>query len=415
MSESHTLIVGGGIVGVCAAYFLASRGQRVTLLEKETIEDSASTGNAGLISVGHGPLPKPGLTGKAVRWMLSSNSPLYIKPRFDPALFKWFWNFRRACTPQAWQANMKVLTDHGLPAGDCIRQLVEEENLDCEYCPVGQLDVFATEEGMAGGVEEAKMMRECGYDVDELSGDELRKREPAFRDSVYGATLYTQRAFADPGRFVTGVAEAAKKHGADIQTGRGVAELLNFYGRCTGVKTNDGESIEADTVVLAAGIWSSALARHIGLKIPMQPAKGYHLNLEKPDPCTSTACVLMERYVAVTPMGDYLRLAGTLELSGINHRIRENRLAMLRRGANMYLHGIDQADAREQWCGLRPCTADGLPVVDWAPKVGHLFIATGHAMMGFLLGPITGRLVSECILDGKPSLDITRLKADRFG
>jgi D-amino-acid dehydrogenase len=156
------------------------------------------------------------------------------------------------------------------------------------------------------------------------------------------------------------------------------------------------------------------MARALGVKVPMQAGKGYHVNLTVPEPCVSTACVLNETYVAVTPMNDGLRLAGTVELSGTNLRLRQERIDMLSVGAKNYLRNIDRTRVISTWCGLRPCTADGLPVIDWAPGIQNVFIATGHAKYGFAYGPITGRLISECILDGRPSLDLTPMKADRF-
>ena len=415
MSESHTVIIGGGIVGICAAYFLARRGAAVTLLEQDTIDDGASTGNAGLISIGHAPIPRPGLTLKAIKWMFDSTSPIYIPPRLDLDLMRWFWGFRRACGRKQFRHSMDILTAHGRPAGECIRQLVEEEKLDCEYRPRGQMDVFRTEEGLKEGEKEAAMMRDYGYEVEVLDGDELRHREPAFRDDVIGAVLFKDRAFANPGKFITELADRARQRGAVIREPNEVVKLLIENGRCAGAVTRNGERIRGDAVILAAGSWTTSLLRQVGLSIPMQPAKGYHVNLSQPEPCMETACVCAERFVAVTPMAGGLRLAGTLELSGINHRIVQQRVDMLRRGARLYLRGIDETRITEQWCGLRPCIADGLPIVGWAGKVDRLFIATGHAMMGFALGPLAGRIACECVLGDEPSVDITGLRADRFG
>jgi D-amino-acid dehydrogenase len=124
--------------------------------------------------------------------------------------------------------------------------------------------------------------------------------------------------------------------------------------------------------------------------------------------------VLVDVAVAVTPLGSRLRLAGTLEFSGVNLRLRERRVAMLRRTAAAYLHGVAEAAEQERWCGLRPCLADGLPVVGRPPGLAGLHLATGHAKMGLTLGPATGRLVAESILDGRPSLDLGLLRTDRF-
>jgi D-amino-acid dehydrogenase len=180
------------------------------------------------------------------------------------------------------------------------------------------------------------------------------------------------------------------------------------------VRTAEGERLDAGAVVLAAGAWSTALARQAGVRVPMEAAKGYHVMLDRPSPCLEMAAVLAERFVAVNPMAGGLRLAGTLEFSGISARIVPRRAEALVRGARLYLDGIDSAPVRSTWCGLRPCTADGLPALGWAPGVGNLFVATGHAMMGFALGPLAGRAAAECVLDGRASIDLSPFDPARF-
>jgi D-amino-acid dehydrogenase len=417
LPSSTTLIIGAGVVGVCSAYYLAKRGQRVILLERDRVDSSAmaaSRGNAGIIALGHPPLPRPGLVWKTIKWMLDGGSPLYVPPRIDFALMSWMWNFRKACTASHFEKCMKILADFGWETGRCWDAIVERENIQCEYHKTGWLDVFRTNEGMQHGMLEADLLRKFGFNVDILGGDELRKREPAFRDEVVGAAHYTDSRFASPGKFVTHLADRVQDMGVDLRAQTEVVRINIKDGKFESITTESGETIAADNLVLAAGVWTSDLAKTLGLSVPMQAGKGYHLNLTPPEPCVSTACVLNETYVAVTPMNDGLRLAGTVELSGTNLRLRQKRIDMLSVGAKNYLRNIDQSRVISTWCGLRPCTADGLPVIDWAPRIENIFIATGHAKYGFAYGPITGRLVSECLLDGKPSLDISPMKADRF-
>jgi D-amino-acid dehydrogenase len=413
--EDRTLIVGGGIVGLSAAYFLARRGAAVTLVEKGDGDGGASTGNAGLISLGHAPLPRPGVTLQAARWMFDSTSPLYIRPRLDAALMAWLWRFRQASARRHFQRSMDLLAAHGHVAGELFREMVETEGLDCEYAPIGQLEVFATAAGRRHMEETAAMLRGYGYHVDLLDGDALREREPAFKDHVLGAALYRDSAFANPDAFVRDLRDRIARHGVDVRLGTSVRELIVRDGRCRGVRTTDGAVHEATRVVLAAGIWSTGLARTIGVRAPMQAAKGYHVNVSSPDPPLRTAAILSERFVAVTPMAGGLRLAGTLELSGINHRFLPRRVDRLGAGAAAYLRGMEATEPRCVWCGLRPCTADGLPIVGWAPGVGDLFIATGHAMLGFTLGPLAGRCAAESVLDGRTSVDIEPLSPARYG
>jgi D-amino-acid dehydrogenase len=414
LETEHTIVVGGGIVGVSVAYYLAKRGHRVSLIERGDIGRGASFGNAGIIAFGHPPIPRPGLVKQTLKWMLDSGSPLYIPPRFDPAMFRWFWEFRRACTEEHFRACMNVLGALGREAMVCFDGIMGDESMTCEYHRNGWREVFYTPEGLAGGRLEADLLRRHGFEVEILDGPELMRREPAFVEGAVGAVQFVESTFTDPYQFLLELTDRARDHGAVVRPNTEVMDVILRGDRFTGVRLDTGENLEGDTLVLAAGIWSTGLAKRIGLNIPMQAGKGYHRDITRPTPCLKVATVLAERHVAVTPIGDVLRLAGTVEFSGINDRLIQKRLDMLTTAARKYLRGIGQTQTVSEWCGLRPCTADGLPVVGWAPRPEGVFVATGHARMGLTLGPITGRLVSECILDGEPSVDISPLRADRF-
>jgi D-amino-acid dehydrogenase len=291
---------------------------------------------------------------------------------------------------------------------------MSDESLTCEYHRDGWREVFYTSSGLAEGRHEAALLRRHGFAVEVLDGPELLRREPALRKGAAGAVQFLDSTFTDPYRFLLELTDRARRHGAVIRPQTEMVDVTTRGNRVSGVRLRTGEHLEADTLVLAAGIWTTGLGRRLGIDIPMQAGKGYHRDVTRPTPCLEVASVLAERHVAVTPIGDVLRLAGTVEFSGINHRLVRRRLDMLTVAARKHLRGIDHTRTVSEWCGLRPCTADGLPVVGWAPRPARVFVATGHARMGLTLGPITGRLASECILDGKPSVDISPLRADRF-
>jgi len=445
----HTVVVGGGIVGACSAYYMARRGQQVTLLDRDRSYASASAGNAGIVALGHLPMPRPGLARQVLRWMLDPDSPLYIPPRLDFGLLRWFWRFQRACNRRQVEHCMQTLAQLGRETIRCWEDILATESIDCDWRRGGWLDVFRTEAGRQQACEDAAVVARFGFDVAQLDGPALRAREPAFGGQVLGAVDYPESAFLDPERFMTGLTsclttmgvtlrvlggtQTVTEAGATAATPQetsdssslrvqvtsataGVEEvrLLVSDGKCRGVQLAEGEIIQAETVVLAAGVWTEQLAATVGVRVPMQAGKGYHLDLVMPEPPLSTACVLTEAFVAITPMSDRLRLAGTVEFSGINERLVQRRADMLQKSAVVCLPAIGQAEILSRWCGLRPCTADGLPVVGWAPGVSGLFIATGHAKQGLTLGPITGRLVSECLLDSSPTLPIAVLGPDRF-
>jgi D-amino-acid dehydrogenase len=341
-------------------------------------------------------------------------NPLYIAPRLDGALVAWLVAFGRACARERFDRSMNLLAEMGWAAGECIRDLIEEEKIDCGYRQSGWLEVFRTERAFEESCRASASLERHGYTVTRLSGDRLREKQPAFRREVVGALHYEDSAFAHPGRLLLGLADRVRSAGVEVRTGREVRRIELQDGRFTGVHLDDGERVGADRAVLAAGAWTTPLARSIGVRIPMQAGKGYHLELDGVSARPATACVLAETFVAVTPLGDGLRLAGTVELSGLNLRRNEKRIAMLSHGARRYIRDLDRAHVRSTWCGLRPMTGDGLPVIGWAPGIRGIFVVTGHAMMGFLLGPLSGRLASEALLDGSTSIDIEALSAERF-
>jgi D-amino-acid dehydrogenase len=416
----HTIIIGAGVIGVATGYFLACRGERVTIIDKGEVASGASFGNAGIIAAGHLPLPRPGLIKQTLKWMLDSGSPLYIPPRFSVDLAAWLWRFHRSCNAAALRRSMDVLAALGHGMVDSFDQIIADERIECEYQRAGWLQICRSDSGMSHAIQEAELLRGLGFDVAVYDAAELHRREPCFVDEVIGGVHYRDSAMADPASFTIGLAKAAARRGAALLTGDGVGRINTEANRFISVSLESGRVIEADTLVLAAGAWTTPLAASIGINVPMQPAKGYHIMLSDVTRRPSTACVLAETFVAVTPLDNGLRLAGTLEFSGLNDRIMRKRVEMLSVGARRYIRDLDLGRPGATWCGLRPCTADGLPVMGWAPQFpaahgrGGVYIATGHAMMGFALGPITGRLASEAMLDGRSSIDISALRVERF-
>jgi len=428
-SPSHTVIIGAGIIGISAAYELARRGHPVTVLDQGEIACGASFGNAGIIAVGHTPLPRPGLAWNAIRWMLNRTSPLHIRPSADPQLLAWLWRFWRCCNATHVDRIMPSLAALGWLSMERFEASIRDEQLECDFHRAGWMEVFESEAQMKHGVEAASTLKPFGIQTRQLVGSALRDQNPVFREHVHGAILYTDSAFADPERYVIELARAAQQHGAIIRSHAAVRRIDLRNNSFAGVQLESGESVQGDVLVIAAGAWTTPLAQTIGVSIPMQPAKGYHLDLDGVNSVPMTTCVLAETFVAVTPLARGLRLAGTLELSGINNRIDRRRVDMLRRGAARFMHGLE-ADIplveRSVWCGLRPCTADGMPVIGWCGQHEGVYVATGHAMMGFTLGPGTGYVIASEILDGRPpanspsfplgsgELDLQYMRPDRF-
>lgn len=416
-NERHHIVIGAGVIGVCVAYFLAKRGARVSVLEKDEVGKGASYGNAGAIALGHSPLNKPGRVKQAFKSIFDPLSPLYVAPRVDPDLLRWFWTFRKYCGEERLQSAMKLLGELGHPTGELFDLLVQDEDIDCAYSPGGYYEIYKTKAGLTGAKKEAAMTALHGYHPETLSGEALRDIEPAIRDDIIGGVYFKDSATIDPYRFVAGLAEVCRTSDVDIKEHCGVGQVLAAGGTVKGVRLTNGEVLEADTVTVAAGAHSRALAKHLGIPLPMQAAKGYSTDRDLASakvPKLGITFMLGERSVYCTPMGSFLRLAGTLEFSGLNHDMREPRLSQLTKSAIQYVAGMERVGTGSEWCGLRPCLPDGYPAVGPVPGIAGLFFATGHAMLGLTLGPITGRLVAEMILDGKPSIDIGEFGVERF-
>ncbi|MGD8496580.1 MAG: FAD-dependent oxidoreductase [Gemmatimonadales bacterium] len=413
------VVVGGGVVGLCCARSLARRGIPVTVLERGEIGHGASFGNAGTVSPGHPPINAPGRWRELVRSMFDPLSPLYIPPRLDLRLWRWLLSFARHCSP----AHVEHCRDVLAPLARATPGLFDEiaDGVPAEGPPLGYrrdgyLEVYRTAGGASAAAHEAAFARGQGFTARRLEGDEAREREPSLSNAVRGGFHYPESRYVDPYAFLLAVADDARAHGARLQGGMGVESVLTESGRVLGVRTAEGD-LDAAAVILATGAYSPDLFRELGCPLPVIPAKGYHVDLPADAPGTpplDTACLLVETSVFCTPMPGRLRLAGTLEFSGINEKMRRRRLEQLTRGARPFVDGLSAGSAMSEWCGLRPCTPDGLPVVGPLPGWRGVYAATGHAMLGLTFGPVTGELLAEQIVEGRTSMPIEALAPGRF-
>ncbi len=415
---NRALVVGAGVIGLSTAYYLSRRGIDVLILERDEVGAGASSGNAGAIAPGHGPMTRPGRILQALRWMGDPTSPLYLPPKWNPNLWRWLLRFNSFCTTAHVHRSMELLGPLGHQGRSLFDQLLEEEGLDCRYEAGGYYDVFRTPKGYEGAQAEIPLQKTFGYDTRALPGQELEELEPNLREGTVGGLFFPESATLDPGRFLTELASAATKRGARLQTNAQVTKVLTRDQKVRGVQLITGEVLEGEVVVLATGAYSLELAEVGGLDLPIQPAKGYHSDIpvdEAGAPPLNITMMLGERYVFCTPMGDFLRLAGTLELSGLNHTIIPRRLENLTESAGRYLKGLDGAQSMDDWVGLRPVTPDGLPVLGPAPGLDGLFVANGHAMLGLTLGPITGKVLADWIVEGSPpEPGLVSFRPDRF-
>jgi D-amino-acid dehydrogenase len=310
-----------------------------------------------------------------------------------------------------------ILTGLTLASARLYRELIPQEGIECHYVERGVLSIYATKGGLKEAMAEIEVLGRHGIVSRPLSPDEVLEIEPTVRADIKGGVLYETDSNFEPAGFVRGLADRVVSMGGEIESGREVQEISTNGHRVTEVVVGDTR-YRPQEVVLAAGAWSSALGKQLGLRIPIQPAKGYSITMT-PGAGTKTISMPIMAYearVTLAPMGQDIRLAGTLEMSGLNTHVDRRRVRAMVSGIRRYVTGLDETeiDPATAWCGMRPCTPDGLPIIGRPPSLDNLIVATGHAQIGMTLGPITGRLVSQIAAGTEPELDVTAVAPDRF-
>ena len=415
--KTEILVIGGGPVGACAAQALAADGAAVTLIEKEAEVCPPASGahaNCGLLVPSDVvPLAAPGALGQGLRWMLDSSSPFYIAPRPSPALLRWLRLYRAAATTARARAAAPVLHALHTASAGLHDALADDGGERWLYHHDGIVQAYEAPEAMDEAAEEAGVASGLGVRADVLCAAEVRARFPGLIGRVAGALFFPNDGHMDPMLFTRAMAERAAASGASVLRGTEAIALEPAGRGAVKVITTRGDFV-ADQVVLAAGAWTPALARGLGLKLPIEPAKGYSVDVDRPPGFPEVPLYLGDAHCVLTPLGDALRLGSTLELSGWDMTIRRRRVAGLRRAAERVMGVPQDAPARRIWRGPRPLTPDGLPVVGRVPRHERVILATGHCMLGLSLGPVTGRLVSELAGGRAPSLDLSPLSPTRF-
>ncbi len=413
-SRPDVLIVGGGVIGVCSAYYLALKGIRVTLVEKGEIASGCSYGNGGLIVPSHAvPLASPGALGNGLRWLLDSRSPFYIKPRLDVHLLSWLLRFGLASRHNIMLSSLPVMRDLLLASRALYVDLAQNAGFDFGFTNKGSLLVCLSKEKLEDEQGEVDLLEKFNIPAKIVNQAEAHDLEPALLPKVIGGVFYPNDGYIHPFHFVHGLAEQAKKLGVQILTNTEVMGFEIEEQKIKQVHTTRG-NFSPKQVVLASGSWSPQLARGLRLSIPIQAAKGYSITLENPPVPPKLPLLFAEARAVINPLGDSLRIAGTLELAGMDFSFNLKRIHAMQKASAEYLPGIAEAKTIEIWRGLRPCTPDGVPIISRSTELSNLIIAAGHAMLGMSLGPITGKLVSQIVVGDKTDVDIDPLRAERF-
>ena len=413
---SSVLVIGSGVIGAATAYYLAQAGSRVTILDRGQFGHGASHGNCGYVCPSHVlPLAVPGAIRGALSSMFRPNAPFYIPPRLDPALWGWLLRFAGNCHTD--QVNRTAIARHALLQSS--RRLYEEllngSLTDCEWEPIGILFVYQTQaEFDHFAAIDRRLTMEFGVSAEPLNGTQLVELEPAIKPGMAGAWYYRCDGHLRSDHLMKSWRRVLEAAGVEI---RDQTEFLNFRqeaGRAVAARTSAGE-MTADSYVMAAGAWTGRWASELGCTLPIQPGKGYSLTMPRPRLCPKYPMILEEHRVAVTPWKSGYRLGSTMELGVFDDSINPQRLGLLTSGAAHYLHEPACEPVLERWAGLRPMSADDLPIIDFSPRLENVFIAAGHGMVGVAMSPATGRLAAELLLGLPPHVEPGAYRVGRFG
>ncbi|QSX77025.1 NAD(P)/FAD-dependent oxidoreductase [Agrilutibacter solisilvae] len=415
-SREDVVILGAGVIGLAAALALQQAGRRVRVIDAGRIGGGASHGNCGTITPSHAPpLAGPGMVSVALRWMLTPDAPLYVKPRLDPGLWRWLLGMAARCNPRDWQASAQAKSALLNDSRARLAHWVQSMGLDCEFAEAGVDYVFRDARAFAEEQQEMDALRGLGVRVEAIDGPRYETMEPALKPGLAGVMRFDGDAVLRPDRYVAELARQVRARGGVIDEHDAMVAVA-FDRDEVRVRTDRG-LVRAHEAVFALGAWSPRMAAALGfpaLRRAVQPGKGYSITYTRPEQVPRRPLVLRERSVCVTAWDSGFRLGSTMEFSGFDETLNARRLAALERGASEYLHAPVGPQVCERWFGWRPMCIDDVPLIGPVPGQQRAWIATGHGMMGVSMSAGTGQLLADLITGRAPALDPTPYRPDRF-
>lgn len=409
-------IIGGGIVGLCTAYYLHQKGYEVHILDEYAFDRGCSWGNAGMIVPSHVvPLAAPGVVWQGLKWMFRAESPFAFHVSFNKALWQWIQLFHQHCTPQHVQYAVPHLRDISLLSRKLYEHLALPQKNELSFETKGLLMLFQTKKLREEEIKAAKLARECGIPAEILSDQEIQVMEPDTRVHVLGGIYYPGDAHIHPGKWMQWLIQQLKQAGVKLYPQHTITDLQIQQQKVHNIITNQ-ETFHFDHVIVAAGVKTTSLLKKMDINIPLQPGKGYSFDVQLNRRRIHIPALLMEGRVAVSPWGNRLRVSGTMEIGGDPHTIYQAKI----RGILKTLHAF-YPDLKAEilfppqiWTGARPCAPDGLPFIGRLKPFDNLYAATGHGMLGLSLAPATGYLLAQLISGETPEINMQPFDPLRF-
>lgn len=415
----QVVILGAGVVGVTTAYYLARQGHKVTVLDRQPDAGlETSFANAGEVTVGYAaPWSGPGLPLKALKWTFSADSPMRFRPRLDPAMAGWIWRWWRNCTTPRYIENKSRMVRLAAYSLSCLRSLREETGIRYDEGSGGTLQLFRTAAQLESADKDIEIIRKLGVACELLDANACLDIEPGLTGSaadIAGGLRLPGDETGDCLKFTQELAERAKQGGVEFHFGVTARGLLHDGVRIAAVQTDRGP-IEGDAFVMALGCYSVGLLRPLGIHIPVYPLKGYSLTIPITDAACAPRSTLLDESskVAITRMGNRIRAGGIAELAGFDTSLPNSRRRTIERTVEALFPGAGAIDAADYWCGLRPVTPDGPPVLG-GTHYKNLFLNTGHGSFGWTMACGSGRIIADLISAAPPAIDLDGLTVKRY-
>jgi len=413
------LILGSGVIGTTCAYYLAKAGHEVTVVDRQSgpaLETSFA--NAGEVSPGYSaPWAGPGVPLKAIKWMLMHHSPLVIWPMLDPSMWSWGLSMLRNCTEARYALNKGRMVRLAEYSRDCLRELRTDTGIRYDERTQGTLQLFRTQQQLDGTGKDIEILKQYGVAYELLDRPGYIDVEPALahvQQKFVGALRLPGDETGDCFKFTQRLAEMAQELGAKFRFGVNIKAIENDGSRITGIAT-DGGTLQADNYLVALGSYSPLLLKPAGIRIPVYPVKGYSITVPIIDASRSPESTIMDEThkVAVTRLGDRIRVGGTAELAGYSTALRETRRRTLNHVLTDMFPGAGNLAKAEFWAGLRPMTPDGTPVLGGS-SYPNLYLSTGHGTLGWTMAAGTGRVMADLMSGRKTDISLDGLTVDRY-
>lgn len=413
------LILGSGVIGVTSAYYLAKAGHEVTVVDRQpkpALETSFA--NAGEVSPGYSsPWAGPGVPVKAVKWLLMKHGPLVIRPKVDPVMWIWLLKMLRNCTSERYAVNKRRMIPIAEYSRDSLRALRSEIGIHYDERERGTLQLFRYAAQLDHTADDIAVLKQYGVPFEVLDRAGCVAAEPALSkvsDKIAGGLRLPQDETGDCHMFTQALALEAEKLGVRFSFNVGIDGLVADATCITGVATSNG-TLQADAYVVALGSWSPRLLRPVGISLPVYPVKGYSITVPISDPDGAPVSTVMdESYkVAITRLGNRIRVGGTAEISGYSDKLYPARRATLDHSfTDLFPRGGDIGKATF-WSGLRPMTPDGPPVIG-PTRYANLHLNTGHGTLGWTMACGSGRVLADMLSGRKPDIDVKELALTRY-